>query len=66
MEQVPPDVWQRVTALFAAYVPRLQLAVPALSLTDWKRTIKRLKPTAARGVDGISHLDLLAMPVPDA
>ena len=62
MEQVPPDVWQRVTAFFKAYVPALNLTVPELNQKDWKRTIKRFKPTAARGVDGISHLDLQALP----
>lgn len=62
MEQVPADVWQRVTNFFVAYVPRLQLAVPEITITDWKKALRRFKPTAARGVDGVSHLDLLAMP----
>ena len=40
MDQVPSEVWQRVTAFFAAYVPRLQLDVHALTLMDWTKAVR--------------------------
>eukprot|EP00435_Cladocopium_sp_Y103_P067910 s675_g30.t1 len=60
MASIDESTWQRVTGFFQAYVPRFHLG-PA-TLVQWRKALKRYKPVAARGVDGLSHLDLLAMP----
>ena len=54
--------WNRILQFNAAYLPKLQIHAPPISIPLWKRALKRYKATAARGVDGISHLDLLHMP----
>lgn len=59
---VDDATWHRVVNFMQAYVPRLDFALPPISLTQWKRALKRYKPSAARGVDGVSHLDLLHWP----
>ena len=64
MESVDASTWQRVTGFFQAYMPQLEFALAPISVTEWRKTLKRFKPTAARGVDGFSHEDLLAMPTP--
>ena len=62
MPVVDADVWRRVSAFFRRYVPRLSLEVDPISPSEWKKALRRYKPTAARGVDGLSHRDLLALP----
>eukprot|EP00435_Cladocopium_sp_Y103_P057253 s55_g19.t1 len=64
LEQVDAEVWHRVQRFTEAFVPRLELDLPDITVQDWRRALRRFKPTAARGVDGISHVDLLAMPDP--
>ena len=63
MQSVPDPDWQRITSFFQAYVPRLHIDLPPLDVATWRKALKRFKPHAARGVDGISHRDLLAMPL---
>eukprot|EP00435_Cladocopium_sp_Y103_P054257 s825_g17.t1 len=62
MPTVPDADWQRITAFFQAYVPKIPFQLPDITVSQWHRALKRFKPAAARGVDGFSHLDLLAMP----
>eukprot|EP00435_Cladocopium_sp_Y103_P022352 s1742_g5.t1 len=62
MSTVPSADWDRVQSFFAAYVPRLHFDLPDITEPMWRAALKRYKPTAARGVDGLSHFDLLAMP----
>lgn len=61
MEEVDAD-WRRILDFFRAFVPVLPLELPGLDLVTRKRALRRFKPHAARGVDGISHHDLLALP----
>ena len=60
--EVDASVWVRIVGFFQAFVPRLSFSVPPLTLSMWKRGLRRFKKTAARGVDGISAADLLALP----
>ncbi|CAE7270136.1 aquIMA [Symbiodinium sp. CCMP2592] len=53
--------WSRVTAFAQAFLPRSSLALPPIDLPQWRAAIKRFKPRAARGADGIARLDLLNM-----
>eukprot|EP00435_Cladocopium_sp_Y103_P031943 s1553_g8.t1 len=62
LESVPAETWQRVTAFFQHYVPSLPCALGDITVDQWRRALRRYKPSAARGVDGVSHLDLLALP----
>ena len=62
LPSIDPQVWTRVIGFFEAHVPRLSLDVEPITVAQWKSTLKRFKRTAARGVDGISHEDLLALP----
>lgn len=56
--------WARITTFARAHMRPLHLELPPLAPDQWHRTLARYKPTAARGVDGISHLDLINMPQP--
>lgn len=62
-DTVDSEVWQRVTAFFAAYVPVIGFPMEPLTIDEWRRALRRFKPAAARGVDGISHLDLINAPM---
>lgn len=62
MAEVDSSVWVRIVGFFQAFVPNLVLSVPPLTISMWKRCLKRFKQSAARGVDGIAHVDLLALP----
>ena len=64
LEQVDSTVWHRVEQFIQAFVPSLHLQLQPISIPEWRRALRRFKPTAARGVDGMSHLDLVAMPDP--
>lgn len=59
---VSPEVWANVTGFFTAFMPTLDFTLSPITLQQWRHALCRYKPTAARGVDGISHLDLLALP----
>ena len=54
--------WQRITGFFHRHVPSLDIQLPPLLLEDWRRTLKKYGERAAKGLDGISHLDLRFMP----
>ena len=45
------DLWQRVTGFCKAYVRPIGFEVEPITLRRWKSTLRRFKPTAARGVD---------------
>ena len=63
MSTVDSHTWQRVTAFFQAYVPKFHMDPGPIQPEQWYRALKRYKPSAARGVDGISHRDLLSLPL---
>ncbi len=62
LSEVDPAVWVRIVGFFRAFVPQFSFAIPPLSLAMWKKGLRRFKKTAARGVDGISPVDLLSLP----
>ena len=58
---VQPD-WNRLVSFARAFLPSAPFHAQPISLKDWRSTIARLKPRAARGPDGIAKADLVAMP----
>ena len=62
MAEVDSSVWARIVGFFQAFVPNLVLSVPPLTISMWKKGLRRFKKMAARGVDGIAPADLLALP----
>ena len=62
MASVDATVWARIVGFFRAFVPQFHFQIPPLSLSMWKKGLRRFKSTAARGVDGISPRDLLNLP----
>ena len=54
MSTVDSQTWQRVIAFFEAYVPKFRLDLGPIQPDQW------YKPTAARGVDGISHKEIFS------
>ena len=62
MSSVDSTVWGRIVGFFRAFVPQFSFDIPPLTLTMWKKGLRRFKRSAARGVDGISPLDLLSLP----
>ena len=62
--QAGPDdeKWQRVTAFVHRYMPQLSINLQPITADQWRRALKRMKPTSATGPDGISRTDLLNMP----
>ena len=54
--------WARVTAFAQAHMRPLSFELPPIDHDSWQRYLRRYKPTAARGVDGLSHLDFINMP----
>ena len=59
---IQPDTWKRVMDFFKAHVPQFHFGLAPITETQWRRALRRYKSTAARGVDGLSHVDLLALP----
>ena len=59
---VPADSWERVTRFIQAFVPKLRLTLPPITVAQWKAGLRRFKPHAAKGVDGLGHVDLLHLP----
>ena len=59
---ISSEVWQRITGFCKAYMKPIDFEVQPITLQQWTRTLKRFKPHAARGVDGISHYDLIHAP----
>eukprot|EP00435_Cladocopium_sp_Y103_P074403 s90_g48.t1 len=56
------DVWRRISGFVQALIPKLSLTLPPLTLDDWLGSVRRFRPTAARGADGWAKLDLLHLP----
>ena len=54
---VPPADWPRVVAFFQAYVLTIGFSVPNITVEAWRRALRKYKKTAARGVDGLSHVE---------
>ena len=54
--------WSRITSFIEAYMPRMKFPSPDLSLATWQATLCRFPARAARGVDGLSALDLRNLP----
>ena len=59
---VDAPTWTRVQNFFTAYVPKIGFKLEPIDLDQWQRALRRFRPTAARGADGISHVDLQMMP----
>ena len=62
-EEIPTELWQRVTQFTLHHMPKYKFDLPAISTTQWTRAIKKMKQSAARGPDGVSRADLLHLPV---
>eukprot|EP00435_Cladocopium_sp_Y103_P044883 s401_g12.t1 len=62
MATVDPVVWSRILDFFQAYVPRFHFALEPITIAQWQKALRKYKSTAARGVDGISPVDLLSLP----
>ena len=55
------DTWQRMANFVQAFMPKLPLVVPPLTVEMWKKALQRFRPAAARGADGWARSDLLNM-----
>ena len=53
--------WSPIVAFAQAFLPSAKLELAPLTLPEWRRAIKRFKPRAARGPDGLAKLDLQHM-----
>eukprot|EP00435_Cladocopium_sp_Y103_P057066 s239_g19.t1 len=62
MAEVDAATWSRVLSFFQHHVPQFHFDPGPIDPTSWRRALKKYKATAARGVDGVSHEDLLALP----
>ena len=63
MAEVSAADWDRIIAFNQNYLPKLTFEATPITVSQWLKVLRRFKPTAARGVDGISHEDLLRMPL---
>ena len=61
--EVPEDQWNRLLGFVKAYMPSLDFALPIITCDMWDHINRRYTSQAARGPDGIDHLDLLNMPL---
>ena len=59
---MPTAQWDRLVAFAQAYMPRLQLSFPPITIQQWRQALRRFKPRAARGPDGWPKADLMNMP----
>lgn len=62
LSQLPDEAWSRVVGFTRAFLPKLQVQMPPLQISNWMAALKDFKPTAARGPDGIGPADLRMMP----
>ena len=51
--------WERISAFARAFVPPGHLPYQPVTLQQWRRSVSRFKPRAAKGVDGYGKLDLV-------
>ena len=59
---LPEDVWNRAIAFGIHFLPKGKLEYAEVEMLEWDRALRRLKPTAARGPDGLSKADLQNAP----
>jgi hypothetical protein len=55
------ETWARMTSFVKAYVPKIPIVLPPLTVETWRKALQRFKPHAARGADGWARLDLIKM-----
>ena len=60
--QPTEEEWSRITGLFQRLVPSLDFNIGRITEKEWRSALKRYTERSARGLDGISHLDLVHMP----
>ena len=53
--------WQRILAFASAFLPAFAFRFEDITPDTWVRSLRRMKPRAARGPDGIAKSDLLNM-----
>ena len=60
---IPPTEhdWQRIISFVQAYMPRGCFSFPDISISTWRRSVRRFKAHAARGADGYDKSDMTAM-----
>ena len=58
---IPHERWSRIIAFTRKFLPQCDLQLEPITMQQWRRAVKKLKSTAARGTDGISKADLLYM-----
>ena len=61
-EQLTEQTWRRINGFVQAFMPKISLTLPPLTVEDWTHSVQRFKPHAARGADGWAKLDLLYLP----
>ena len=62
-QQVDGAVLARVGNFVQAFMPRFDFSLQDITPEEWYATVRRLKPSAAKGTDGFARLDLLHMPL---
>ena len=63
---VSADRWAAFADFVLQHVPRpeSEMPLPAISVEDWLKAVRKKKPRCACGPDGLTRLDLLLMPRP--
>ena len=61
MHEVDPSTWDRIVGFVQNFMPSFSFSLPDITPEQWLRTVRRFKPTAARGADGYAKKDLLYM-----
>ncbi|CAK8995360.1 Putative ATP-dependent RNA helicase DHX57 [Durusdinium trenchii] len=59
---IPEEDWLRIVNFAKAHMRPISFDLPAIRPSHWQKALRRHKPTAARGVDGLDHRDFLHMP----
>ena len=61
--QEPPseEAWLRIVTFTQAFMPTGRFVFEPITIQQWRASIKRFKPKAARGADGFGKQDLLRM-----
>ncbi|CAK9010815.1 Putative ATP-dependent RNA helicase DHX57 [Durusdinium trenchii] len=59
---IPEADWRRIVNFARAHMKPIQFDLPEIQASHWSRALRRYKPTAARGVDGLDHRDFSNMP----
>ena len=62
IENIPEALWDRLSNFVVAFMPKLSFSLPAITMDQWRKGLKRFKPHAAIGTDGFSHRDLINLP----